>query len=55
MEVYTFNPRTQEAEAGGTLWVQGQHGLQIKLQVILGQYSEILSQTQTHTHTTHTI
>ena len=26
--VHTFNPSTQEAEAGGSLWVRGQPGLQ---------------------------
>jgi hypothetical protein len=25
---HTFNARTQEVEAGGSLWVQGQPGLQ---------------------------
>jgi hypothetical protein len=29
---HTFNPRTQEAETGGSLWVQGQPSLQSKLQ-----------------------
>jgi hypothetical protein len=28
MEVHTFNPSTQEAEAGRSLWVGGQSGLQ---------------------------
>ena len=28
----TFNPSTQEAEAGGFLWVPGEPGLQIQLQ-----------------------
>jgi hypothetical protein len=26
--VHTFNPSTQEAEVGGSLWVPGQPGLQ---------------------------
>jgi hypothetical protein len=26
--VYTFNPSTQEVEAGGSQFIQGQHGLQ---------------------------
>jgi hypothetical protein len=30
--VHTFNPRTWEAEAGGSLWVQGQPGLQNEFQ-----------------------
>jgi hypothetical protein len=30
--MHTFNPRTPEAEAGGSLLVQGQTGLQIKYQ-----------------------
>lgn len=28
MVVHTWNPRTQEAEAGGSLQIQGQHELQ---------------------------
>ena len=28
MVVHAFNPSTQEAEAGGALWVRGQPGLQ---------------------------
>ena len=29
--VHIFNPSTQETEAGGSLWVQGQPGLQSEL------------------------
>ena len=32
MVLSAFNPRTQEAEAGGSLWVQGQPGLQSSLE-----------------------
>ena len=34
MVPHTFNPSTQEAEAGGSLWVWGQPGLQ---ELVLGQ------------------
>ena len=34
MAVYTFNPSTQEAEAGESLWVWGQPSLQGRFQVI---------------------
>jgi hypothetical protein len=30
--LYSSNPSTQEAEAGGSLWVQGQSGLQNEFQ-----------------------
>jgi hypothetical protein len=33
---HTFNPSTQEAEAGRSLWVQGQPGLQSEFQDIQG-------------------
>jgi hypothetical protein len=32
MVVCAFNPSTQETEAGGSLWVQGQLGLQSEFQ-----------------------
>jgi hypothetical protein len=32
MVVHTFNPSTREAEAGGSLGIQGQPGLQSKFQ-----------------------
>ena len=32
MVVYAFNPKTQEVEAGGSLWVWGQLGLQREFQ-----------------------
>jgi hypothetical protein len=36
MMTHTFSPRTWEAEAGGTLWVWGQPGLQSELQYSQG-------------------
>ena len=35
-----FNPSTREAEAGGSLWVRGQPGLQIECQDRLQSYTE---------------
>jgi hypothetical protein len=32
MMAHAFNPRTQEAETGGSLWVRGQPGLQSEFQ-----------------------
>lgn len=32
MVTHTFNPKAQEAEAGRSIWVQGQPGLQIEFQ-----------------------
>ena len=32
MVAHTFNPSTQKAEAGGSLWIQGQPGLQSEIQ-----------------------
>jgi hypothetical protein len=32
MVVHAFNPSTWEAEAGGSLWVRGQPGLQSEFQ-----------------------
>ena len=40
MVVKSFNPSTQEAEAGGSLWVQGQPGLQSEFQDSQGCYIE---------------
>ena len=40
--VYTFNPSTWEAEAGRSLWVQGQPGLQSEFQYSWG-HTENLS------------
>ena len=39
-----FNPSTLEAEAGGSLWVQGQPGLQSKLWDSQGYNKEALSE-----------
>jgi hypothetical protein len=36
---HTFKPSTQEADTGGSLWVQGQPGLQIEFQYSQG-YTE---------------
>ena len=38
--VHTFNPSTQEAEAGGSLWVQDQPGLHSEFQDSQGCYTE---------------
>ena len=38
--VHTFNPSTWEAEADGSLWVQGQPGLQSEFQDKLQSYTE---------------
>jgi hypothetical protein len=40
--LHTFNPSTEEAEAGRSLWVQGQPGLQKKFQESQGCYTEKL-------------
>ena len=37
---YTFNPSTQESEAGGSLWVSGQPGLQGEFQDNQAYYTE---------------
>jgi hypothetical protein len=38
--VHTFNPSTQEAETGGSLWVQGQPGLQSESRTARAGYIE---------------
>ena len=38
MMAHTFNPSTLEAEAGGSLWVQGQPGLHSEFQEESGLY-----------------
>ena len=38
--VHTFNPDTQQAEAGGSMWVQGQPGLQSEFQDSQDCYTE---------------
>lgn len=42
--MYVFNPNIQETEVGGSLWVQGQPGLQVPSQAVL--QSEIPSPKQ---------
>jgi hypothetical protein len=43
MVAHVFHPSTQEAEAGGSLWVRGQPGLQSEFQESQ-DYEERLSQ-----------
>ena len=54
MVAHTFNPSTQEVEAGRSLWVQGQPGLQSELQdsqdYTVKPYLEKQKQNKTHTH-----
>jgi hypothetical protein len=44
--VHNFNPSTLEAEAGGSLWVQGHTGLQSKFQDVQS-WTEASKQTKT--------
>jgi hypothetical protein len=40
VEAHTFNPSTQEAETGRSLWVQGQRGLPSEFQNKQPGYTE---------------
>ena len=46
MVAHTFNTSTWEVEAGGSLWVWDQPGLQSEFQDSQGCYTETLSQKQ---------
>ena len=38
--VHVFNPNAQEAEAGGSIWIQSQPGLQSEFQERLQSYTK---------------